>query len=121
MRGNVPQAPGTWLVIGLLAAAIVWAAWLRVGRVLVPAEGAGPAQQAVITWPDMRIDINTATPAELDVLPGIGPRLAERIAADRAVRGPFATLDELTRVPGIGERLVEGISPFAVADAGPKS
>jgi competence protein ComEA len=69
----------------------------------------------------MRVDLNTASTAELEVLPGIGPRLAERIAADRAAHGPFATVDDLTRVSGIGERLVDGIRPFAVADPGPSS
>ncbi len=121
MRAETRPAPGTWLVIGLVAAAIGWAAWLRAGRVLVPAAGAGTAPQARSRWPDMRIDLNTASPAELDVLPGIGPTLAERIAADRAVNGPFATVDELTRVPGVGERLVDGIRPFAVAGSGPSS
>jgi competence ComEA-like helix-hairpin-helix protein len=115
MRAETRQAPGTWLVIGLLATAIGWAAWLRAGRVIVPTAGDGPPPQA-IPWPDMQIDLNTASPAELEVLPGIGPRLAERITADRAAHGPFATVDELTRVSGIGERLVDGIRPFAVAD-----
>ncbi|MHC4767708.1 MAG: ComEA family DNA-binding protein [Planctomycetota bacterium] len=117
MRAETRQAPGTWLVIGLLATAIGWAAWLRAGRVIVPTAGDGPPPQA-IPWPDMQIDLNTASPAELEVLPGIGPRLAERITADRAAHGPFATVDELTRVSGIGDRLVDGIRPFAVADPG---
>jgi competence protein ComEA len=120
MRAETRQAPGTWLVIGLLTAAIGWAALLRAGRVIVPAAGEGPPTQA-IPWPDMQIDLNTASPAELEVLPGIGPRLAERIAADRAAHGPFTTVDELTRVSGVGEHLVDAIRPFAVADPGPNS
>jgi len=115
MGAETRQAPGTWLVIGLLAAAIGGAAWLRAGRVIVPTAGNGPPPQA-IPWPDMQIDLNTASPAELQVLPGIGPRLAERIAADRAAHGPFATVDDLARVSGIGEHLVDAIRPFAVAD-----
>ncbi|MHC4219932.1 MAG: ComEA family DNA-binding protein [Planctomycetota bacterium] len=107
MRADPRPTPGTWLVIGLLAVGIGVSAWLRVTRVTTPAAGAD--------WPDMRVDVNAAAAVELEVLPGIGPRLAERITADRAVHGPFATVDDLARVPGVGERLVDGIRPYAVA------
>ena len=102
--------------MGLLAAAICSAAWLRTSRIIAPSAGRGRPTQLTPSWPDMRIDVNAASAAELDVLPGIGPRLAERIAADRAAHGPFATLDDLRRVPGMGQRLVEGVRPYAVAE-----
>jgi len=44
------------------------------------------------------LDVNAASLAELESLPGIGPRLAERITAAR----PFHRVDELLRVHGIG-------------------
>ena len=59
--------------------------------------GAGTPQQ-----PGGRVDLNTATAAELDTLPGIGPVLAERIVAYRTAEGPFRSVDELEDVPGIG-------------------
>lgn len=59
------------------------------------------------------VDLNTATKAELRLLPGIGPALAERIEQDRAERGGFASVDDLTRVRGIGPRTVIEIRPFA--------
>jgi competence protein ComEA len=99
--------------MGLLAAAIGSAAWLRASRVIANSDR---PTQLMPPWPDMRIDVNTASAAELDVLPGIGPRLAERIAADRTAHGPFATLDDLGRVPGVGTRLVDGVRPFAAAE-----
>lgn len=49
------------------------------------------------------VDLNAATPAQLDGLPGIGPVLAERIVAWRTDNGPFASIDQLREVPGIGE------------------
>lgn len=65
-------------------------------------------------WPDARLNINTATEAELTVLYGIGPRLAERIVDDRELNGPFDSLDDLTRVWMIGPRTVESIRPYVM-------
>ncbi len=50
-----------------------------------------------------KININTASAADLDKLPGIGPALAERIAQYRTANGPFNDLADLKKVPGIGE------------------
>lgn len=52
---------------------------------------------------DGRIRINQATAAELEQLPGVGPVLAERIAAYREEHGPFGAVEDLLDVPGIGE------------------
>jgi competence ComEA-like helix-hairpin-helix protein len=65
--------------------------------------------------PTRMIDVNSASVAELQLLPGIGPTLARRIAADRAANGPFASLEDLGRVPGIGPLTVERISVLAEA------
>jgi competence protein ComEA len=49
------------------------------------------------------IDLNTATLAELDTLPGVGPVLAQRILDWRTEHGQFASVDQLSDVPGIGD------------------
>lgn len=49
------------------------------------------------------LDPNTATVAQLEALPGIGPTLARRIVAARSTR-PYARVDDLGRVRGIGGR-----------------
>jgi competence protein ComEA len=49
------------------------------------------------------IDVNTASPDELEALPGIGPTLAAAIVDERERNGPFDNVDDLNRVPGIGE------------------
>lgn len=49
------------------------------------------------------LDLNRATAAELDTLPGIGPVLAERIVAYRTTHGRFTSVDELREVSGIGQ------------------
>lgn len=48
------------------------------------------------------VDLNTATAAELETLPGVGPALAARIVAWRGANGPFRSPAELENVPGIG-------------------
>ncbi|KGH45895.1 competence protein ComEA [Modestobacter caceresii] len=48
------------------------------------------------------LDLNTATVAELDALPGIGPVLAQRIVDHRSAHGPFTSVDRLDDVSGIG-------------------
>lgn len=67
-----------------------------------PAEA--PAQDE-----DGRIDLNTATAADLETLPGVGPVLAARILDYRAAYGPFRAVEELLNVSGIGEKKLEAI------------
>lgn len=55
-----------------------------------------------------KVDINTASAAELTGLPGIGPSKAAAIIAEREKK-PFASVDDLERVSGIGERTVEDL------------
>lgn len=55
------------------------------------------------------ININTATAEDLQLLPGIGPLLAERIIAYREENGLFEIPGELMNVPGIGEKKLEEI------------
>lgn len=54
-----------------------------------------------------RLDLDIATAAQIDSLPGITPTIAKRIAADRMKRGPFLDLDGLRRVSGIGPTLIK--------------
>jgi len=63
------------------------------------------------------IDIDRASADVLERLPGIGPGLAARIAADREQRGPFRTPDGLLRVRGIGPRTLAKIRPYLAAPA----
>ncbi len=54
------------------------------------------------------IDINRATQAELETLPGIGPKLAQQIIQYRTGQ-PFADVSEMMEVPGIGPQRFEAI------------
>jgi competence protein ComEA len=55
------------------------------------------------------VDLNTATASELDLLPGIGPALAQRIIEYRSKHNGFKTVDELRQVSGIGPKKFEAI------------
>jgi competence protein ComEA len=50
-----------------------------------------------------KINLNLATQAELETLPGVGPALAQRIITYRTDRGPFGSVTELRQVSGIGD------------------
>ncbi len=67
------------------------------------------------------LDLNRATDQDFDALPGIGPRLAERILEYRKSVGAFHSLDELRAVKGIGKKKFERIRPLVTVtqDAGP--
>jgi len=55
------------------------------------------------------VDINTASQAELEELPGIGPSLAGRIIEYREQDGPFARIEDIVNVSGIGSATYEDI------------
>ncbi len=60
-----------------------------------------------------RINVNTASAAELESLPGIGPTLSQRIIDYRTRNGPYSTLDDLAGVRGISSRMVEELRDLA--------
>jgi len=57
------------------------------------------------------INLNQASAAQLETLPGIGASKAAAIIANR----PYATVDELDRVPGIGAKTLEQLRPYVTA------
>jgi competence protein ComEA len=87
---------------------------------------AAPRKESQVVLPGKRkagakglVHMNEATAAELRTLPGIGPKLAERILDARA-RQPFRSVDDLRRVSGIGPKTLERLRPLVtVGDAAP--
>jgi competence protein ComEA len=55
------------------------------------------------------LDLNRATAAELDTLPGVGPTTAAAIVAHRQANGPFASVDDLADVRGIGPAKLDAL------------
>jgi competence ComEA-like helix-hairpin-helix protein len=71
-----------------------------------------PKRDAGVVPAGHRININTATQAELEALPGVGPVLARRIIEGR----PYRSVDELHRVKGIGKKRLEEIRPYVTVN-----
>lgn len=62
-----------------------------------------------------QININTATAAELEQLPGVGPAIAERIVSYRK-DNPFKQRNQIMRVKGIGEKTFAKIKDYLVVE-----
>lgn len=92
---------------------------------LARARGVGPSMierlAPFVTLGDVEppspTDLNAATAAELERLPGIGPVTAARIVVDRAEHGPYRKLEDLRRVRGIGPSTVEALRGRVVVGA----
>ena len=77
-----------------------------------PAPRTQPAKPAAAS---SSLNINTATPAELQKLPGIGAATANRIVEYRQKNGPFKKVEELMNVRGIGEKSFLKLKPIISA------
>jgi len=82
----------------------------------VPPTAAAPTPPVTVTpsagVPGALVDLNTATEADLDTLPGIGPVTAQAILDWRTEHGGFTSVDELLEVSGIGEVTLEELRPL---------
>jgi len=90
------------LALGLAAAIVVLS--------LAPAYAQAPASK-------VRININTAPASELENLPRIGPKVAQRIVDFRTKNGNFKKVEEIMKVQGIGEKVFEQIKELITVGA----
>ena len=81
--------------------------------------GTGPLRSGERRVLGLPIDLNAATAEELEVLPGIGAKLAARIVDERQQHGAFVSLSDLGRVPGIGPGKLRLLAGQAAVLAGP--
>ncbi|MHA6781228.1 helix-hairpin-helix domain-containing protein [Pseudonocardia saturnea] len=100
--------PGTDLSALNLARRVVDGEQIAVGVPPAPDAAAAPAAGAAEepgAGPSAGpVDLNTATEAQLDALPGVGPVTAQRILEWRRRNGRFARVEQLREIEGIGER-----------------
>jgi competence protein ComEA len=60
------------------------------------------------------LSLRTATVEQLELLPGVGRALAERIVQDRVDNGPCPTVQHLDRVRGVGPAMLQRLAPHVV-------
>ena len=113
MQGATDHASSPLSALSLLALAFCLASLAARYQALAPIyqadKEAEPAlSQAARSLRDGgRLDVNRASQSELELLPGIGPALSERVVEGR----PFDDLDDLLQVRGIGPRTLERLRP----------
>ncbi|WP_285137254.1 ComEA family DNA-binding protein [Microbacterium sp. lyk4-40-TSB-66] len=79
-------------------------------QIVVPVVGAeATASASGGAAADGLVDLNTATPEQLDTLPRVGPAMADRIIEWRETNGRFTSVDDLQSVPGIGEKMLAAL------------
>jgi competence ComEA-like helix-hairpin-helix protein len=64
----------------------------------------------------LSVDLNRADIREISLLPGVGPKLAQRIVDDRDTNGLYESVEQLDRVPGIGVKMLQSISKYCRVD-----
>lgn len=74
----------------------------------------GPVSRPRSPMAQKKVNLNTATEAELVALPGLGPGKARAIVEDRNRQGPFRTLRDLLRVSGIGPKTLARLEALVV-------
>jgi competence protein ComEA len=75
------------------------------------------AQQAPAAAKAATVDLNSATVADLEALPGVGRRTAELIVEYRQKNGAFKKIEELMNVKGIGEKSFLKLKPLIAVSA----
>lgn len=96
-------------VTNVVIAFVVLSAISAMGIGALAADSEGSAAAGAV------VNINTATAAELSLLPGVGPSKAEAIVKYRAAN-PFKQVDQIMRVKGIGKKSFQSMKPYLTVE-----
>ena len=108
----------------MLLAVFAMAAIPAAAQQPAPMKVAKPATNAAKPAPTATapVNLNTATQAQLESLPGVGVKVAERILEYREKNGKFKKIEDLMNVQGIGEKSFLKLKPLlTVTDKGAPS
>ena len=109
-----------WILIGITGAFLCLLVGIFLGRNFsrsyIPVQNAAnfqtqPTDDSKPLY-DGKMDINTATVQQLQLLPGIGEAIAQRIVDYRTEHGSFTTIEGLMNVSGIGEKKFEALRDY---------
>ncbi len=112
-----------WIFIGITALFLCVALGVFVGRrtagVYIPLNDAATTATENNTQSDEigKIDLNTATLQQLQLLPGVGPTIAQRILDYRSEVGGFENIEQIMEVKGIGEKTFEALKDYIKVEA----
>lgn len=106
LPASTDQVPWLWQALALLGVVMV--------ITMVLGEATRSHHKPLDDEPSHVVDINFATEAELDALPGIGPALAKDIIQSR----PYSSTEELDRVKGISKKMAARLLPLVRAGQG---
>ena len=110
-----------WLLIGITAAFLCLLVGIFIGRnfgigpklnISGSQTSQTPTESPTVPNGDGKIDINTATLQQLQMLPGIGEVIAQRIVDHREENGLFINIEDIMNVSGIGEKKFEQIKEY---------
>ena len=117
MRGNLTKTEKILIICTAVFLTVLCAVCF--GEMAAGKNGSWRVETAYSAAPDQvvppeagRININTASSRQLQMLPNIGEVLADRIIAYRTQNGPFPTVDDLVLVDGIGEKRLEELRKY---------
>ena len=109
-----------WILVGITGIFLCLLVGIFVGRNLTDSyipldkalESASQNTSENTQAADGRIDLNTASLQQLQMLPGVGETIAQRILDYRTAHNGFTTIAELMEVEGIGEKKFTQIQPY---------
>jgi competence ComEA-like helix-hairpin-helix protein len=91
------------------------------GATLLPAELHKRLSPGKVTsGPSFPVNVNTASAAQLDAVPGIGPATAAHILEARARLGGFKSLEDLKEVKGIKDKRLAKLAPYLTTGSPPE-
>jgi competence protein ComEA len=99
------------MFLAVAAMAVIPVAAAQQAKAPAPETKAARASKAAPA-PTAPINLNTATQAQLESLPGVGPKAAQRILEYRKQNGSFKKIEDLMNVKGFGEKTFLKLKPM---------